>query len=358
MTYRPLFFKLQWIVIPIIIVTAVEFGLRKSDMARPLWYSRAEIIAAQGNVDFVFIGSSKVAAAFIEDTFNRRMSAVLGRKVVSINLGQGYSSSQYHYLGLRNLIREYPESFKKVTLFIESHCGTPIYQYHSDWESRWLTKQPQLLVPLLRCSDIGPFWKTRGTKTGEKLFVIFKYLSTRSYIIRYRERARQKFEQEGQAFIDRFVRWLFHLPSPLPAVKHTLRGIGGIKTNTADLEKIRKFGITYYAGLSKRRRILKWWDKSVLANIIELVKQQEGEVFFVDLPACSLEREAYRSETHEANKRIIKKYLAKWEASFLVPDFDYTDNDIPDYFHLRFSRAAEFTEKLAAAYIEKKRKKE
>src|SRR5512136_1011011 len=100
-----LVFKFQWIVIPLLIWIAVEYALRKSDISLPRWYSRAETIARQRNVDFLFIGSSKVAAAFIENRFDIYMSEQLGRKIVSINLGQGFSTPQLHYLGLRNLFR-------------------------------------------------------------------------------------------------------------------------------------------------------------------------------------------------------------------------------------------------------------
>ena len=345
-----LFFKLQWVAIPLIIMVTLEYALRKSDINAPLWYSRADVIASRAKIDFLFIGSSKMAAAVNEEIFDYLISAHFGRRILSLNLGQAYSSAQMHYLGLRNLMQKYPTSFDHVTLFIEARADFPYSLFHTNWKSKWFRKQPQLLVPLLRQPDLVPFWKTRDTTINEKVYITLKYLMARSTIIGFRERIRKKIEQDGQKFCARIGRLLFRLPFS-PEMQSKIRPSGGIKDNPKDLENTKEIALKYYAALSEHKKILDRWDKSVLADIVRLIKRQGGKVIFLNLPAHSAELNAYRTPTHETNKVIIKEHLKKWGAAILTPDFAYTDDDIPDYFHLGISRNAEFSKKLALAYI-------
>lgn len=346
-----LFVRFQWVAIPLLILVAVECLLRKSDAAAPLWYSRAEAIARRGKVDFAFIGSSKVAAAFIEKAFNEEMGKALERRTAAVNLGRGFSSPQLHYLGLRNLLRRHPESLKGVTLFVEAMSDAPLYQYHGNWKSIWFNRQPELLVPLLRFPDLMPFWRSQGTAWTDKFLVTAKFLLGSSKIISHRERARHEFESLGKRMLHGFASRMFRLPPLPPAAEPVIQGIGGILTDPKDLERARKTGLKYYHSLAASRRpILNRWDGSVLADIVRLIKGQGGEVFFVNLPAYSMELKAYATPNHEWNKAIIRKQFKEWDVALLTPDFSYTDDDIPDCFHLKMSRAGEFSRKLARAY--------
>jgi|GEM_PF-826293 len=348
---RRLLVRSQWVVIPLLILVAVEYLLRKSDVAAPLWYARAEAIARRGRIDFAFVGSSKVAAAFIEKAFSVEMAKVRQRRIVSVNLGRGFSSPQLHYLGLRNLLRRYPESLKGVTLFAEAMSDAPLYQYHGNWKSIWFNRQPELLVPLLRFPDLLPFWRSKGTAWTDKFLVTAKFLLGSSKIVSNRERVRHEFEAQGQKMLYRVANLLLRLPPLPPEPRPVIQAIGGIMTDAKTMERAKKSARRYYQSLAASRRpILNRWDGSVLADIVRLIKRQGGEVFFVNLPAYSMELKAYATPNHERNKAIIREQFKKWGVALLTTDFSYADDDIPDYFHLKMSRAGEFSRKLAQAY--------
>lgn len=346
----------QWLVIPLLILLLAESVLRKVEAAHPLWYERAEAIAGKSRVDFAFIGSSKAAAAFVEGDFNEEMAAQLKRRVVSVNLGRGFSSPHLHYLGLRHLLRRRPRSWKGVTLFIEALADVPLYQYHKTWMAGWTNRQPQLLVPLLRWPDLPPFWRSRGTTPKEKLLVTGEFLLSRLRIISRRERARHEFAATGRRLFGAIGRRLLRQPLPAPRPEPLIQEMGGIVTDPLTIERARKNGLRYYRSLAASRRpVLAKWERSVLADIVRLVQEQRGHVVFVNLPAFSLEREAYANPQHRANQRRFQRQLSRWHAALLAPDFSYSDADIPDCFHLRRSRAGEFTRELAREYWRQRR---
>lgn len=341
----------QWLVIPLLIVLLAESALRKVETANPLWYERAEAIASRGRIDFAFIGSSKVAAAFVERAFNEEMAVRLKRRVVSVNLGRGFSSPHLHHLGLRNLLDKHPRSLKGVTLFVEALADVPLYQYHLNWRAGWVNRQPRLLVSLLRWPDLPPFWRSRGARLKEKILVTAEFLLSRSRIISRRERARHEFAVRGRKLFAAIARRLWRQPPPAPEPEPLIQEMGGIVTDPRALAGARENGLRYYRQLAAGRRPpLRNWQRSVLADIVRLVQGRGGHVFFVNLPAFSLERQAYAHPEHRTNQRRFQRQLGDWNAALLTPDFLYSDEDIPDSFHLRRSRAGEFTRRLAREY--------
>lgn len=346
-----LLLRCQWLAIPLLIVFLAEGALRKVEEANPLWYGRAEAIAKRQRIDFAFIGSSKVAAAFVESDFNEEMAARLKRRVVSVNLGRGFSSPHLHYFGLRNLLARQPRSLRGITLFVEAQADAPLYQYHKNWKASWVNRQPRLLVHLLRWHDLTPFWRSRGTLVKDKVLVTAEFLLSRSRIISRRDRARHEFAAQGRKLFARIGRWLLRQPAPAAKPEPLLQEMGGIATDPLTLASARKTGLRYYRSLAASRRpLLRNWERSVLADIVRLVQGHGGQVCFVNLPAFSLERGAYANPEHQANQRRFRQQLGAWNAALLTPDFSYSDEDLPDCFHLRRSRAGEFTRRLAREY--------
>jgi hypothetical protein len=271
------------------------------------------------------------------------MSKRLEKKVCSINLGQGYSSIQEHYLGLRNLLNKYPKSFHDFTVFLEAPGETANLLYYSQWTDNWINSdQVQLVVPLLRSTDIIPFWMSGSGSPAIKTYITLKYYLNPFKLVRFKERIKEKLETKVKEMIQ----------PPSPGQKIDLSESGGVKTNPGDIEKIRVSAERFAREQTDAQKPFSNWDETVLADLIGLIKSHNGKVIFFKMPVSSVQLKVFRTKIHRDNKVLFKRQLKKWGAVILYPDFSYTDDDFPDLWHLRNSRCAEFSGKLAQAYID------
>ncbi len=344
---------LQWILIPMLIFMMAENTLKKVDEEKPQWYPGAELTLKHHKVDYVFLGSSRVAAAVNRRVFMKCMEAELGRKVVAINLGQGYSTIQQHYLGLRNLLEKYPDSFKNFTVFFEAPGGVVNYYYYSKWSYDWVNSgQSQLLTPLLRPADLFHFFMRSSEDLDTKTYVVLKYYLNGLKIIRLRERVKDKIDTKLMEWLEKIlVRRLNMLPS-VPGKKLDLTESGGVRINAQNLFESQAIGVRMVEEELRRLHLCFYWDSTVFGELVQLIKAHGGKVMFFKMPISSLRNRVYVTKLHAGNQAIFKDFLKKWDAQVLYPDFKTTDEDFPDFSHLRFSRSTEYSEKLATAYIE------
>lgn len=342
----------QWVLVPLLVLLTVEILLRRSDIPEAQWYSRAQVIAARGRVDFLFVGTSKVAAALVEQCFDRDLQAVLHRPVVSINLGRGYSTPQQHYLGLRNLFQRYPQSLHGVTVLLECRLDVPPYAFHENWRDAWINQDPQLLIPVLQTTDLPAFWRS-DSEAGHKSAVTLRFFLSQSYLITYRERLRRRIESEGGRWLARMGRPFFSNLPPEVQPPPRIRPMGGIPTDPRTLPLVRTRARGYFESLRVTGPLeLRRWDESILAEIVRMVQAHGGRVCFVNLPIYSEERDFYATETHADNKTEFQIRARAWNTPVLTPAFAYTDADVPDYFHLILARADEFTHAVSRAVIQ------
>ncbi|MGE5340928.1 MAG: hypothetical protein ACM3SY_05535 [Candidatus Omnitrophota bacterium] len=343
---------LQWVVIPFLLLAVANYGVRHLVPTGPAWYEQAEINARNQPdhmPDVIFIGSSRVAAAINNEAFDRRMSQLTGRKIVSLNFGQGYSTIQEHYLGMRNLLKRYSKPYKPFTVLIEAPGEMVNIKYYKRWTDDWINNgETQLLVPLLHVSDFLFFLKSSTDKSNDKTYVAFKYLTKSIDLIRYRERTKAK--------IDRTFKNLLEPPAPKNiAPQPDLTQRGGIKTDPKALEMIRASAVTFANEMLSEQRDFQNWDQTVLADLIRLIESYNGTVVFYTMPASSVYSRVFNTNLHQKNKATFKKQLKKWNIPLLYPEFSYTDEDFPDLWHMKLSRSFEFSEKLADAYFNVKR---
>jgi hypothetical protein len=334
---------LQWILIPVIFLVAAENSLKNTVDTKPAWYLHADIIAKNHPVDFLFIGSSRVGAAIDSNAFDDYMSTRLGKNTLSINLGQGYSSIQEHYLGLRNLLNTCPESFRDFTVFLEAPGETPNLLYYSTWTDNWINSdQVQLVVPLLKPPDIIPFWLSGSGSPAIKTFITLKYYLNPFKLVRFKERIKEKIETKVKEMIQ----------PPSPGQKTDLSESGGVKTKQVDIARVRTSAQRFAREQMDAQEPFLNWDETVLADLIKLIKSHNGKVVFFKMPVSSAQLNVFKTKIHRDNRITFKQQLKKWDTVILYPDFSYTDEDFPDLWHLRYSRCAEFSGKLAQAYTD------
>jgi hypothetical protein len=101
-----------------------------------------------------------------------------------------------------------------------------------------------------------------------------------------------------------------------------------------------------------RLRLCFFWETTVFGQMVRLIKDHGGKVMFFKMPISSLRNRVYVTKIHAGNLAIFRDLLKKWDAGVLCPDFKYSDEDFPDFSHLRFSRSAEYSKRLAASYIQ------
>lgn len=344
--------QLQWILLPLIVLVFLEFSLRRGPWVKQYWYSRAETVASKQKIDFLFIGSSKVAAAVHVPAFEASLSKAFQRRVVSMNLGQGYSTIHMHFLGIRNLLQNHPDALKNTICFIEAFEDVPLYEYHAGWESRWVKARPQLLASLLRRRDLVTLWYSKDT-IDSKITATVSFLLSDCYLATYRELIRNRCMQESRRLVEQTAD---ALAGPGDGGNHrgtVFQPAGGIKADPASITRIKARGIRYFNSLSRKKQpVLENWSGSILGQLILMIKERGGMVTFVNMPSHSLQRAAYRTEIHERNRCIFKRQLAEWDSLLLTPGFRYSDADIPDAYHLASSRAGEFSRALAKACLE------
>jgi hypothetical protein len=116
-------------------LVVAELSLRATVGRKTAWYTAAAQIAKVAPVDYIFVGSSRVAASIDEKYFEQAISQRSGRNVKALNMGMGYCSLANHYFGLRMLLRLNPRNLRGVTVFIEAPLGLP---FSETWRDRWV----------------------------------------------------------------------------------------------------------------------------------------------------------------------------------------------------------------------------
>src|SRR5215471_20978841 len=118
--------RASFVLIPVLVLGAAEACVRRTVDRVPLWYGAADALAAQGRVDVLFVGSSRVEAAVVPEEFEAAVLARSGRSLRTLNLGRGSSTDVEHYLGVRDLLERHPESLLGVRVFWEAPGGVPV----------------------------------------------------------------------------------------------------------------------------------------------------------------------------------------------------------------------------------------
>jgi hypothetical protein len=93
------------------------------------------------------------------------------------------------------------------------------------------------------------------------------------------------------------------------------------------------------------------WRGTIPEDLARLVGAAGGHVVFLDLPLSEAFRDAYRSTVRRQDVALFARQARQWGACVVRPDFAYSDDDLPDLWHLRPERAAEYTRAVAAAWL-------
>jgi hypothetical protein len=310
------------------------------------WYPFAEKTLQKQNADFVFIGSSRVAAAIDGPAFEKAAEESMGRPAHALVIGQGYSTPVEHYLGLRNLLAANPQSLSKVTVFVEMPAGQLV---EGHLRGHWVHEEaPNLLVPLLKQGDLAEFWHSSDSLPS-KVAVSFQTQTSWSQLLASRKRIKGFTLAAGRSLLEQGLLRAGLAAAPGEA-SIDLAAQGGILTDTEHVARARKLADELASEARRSERPFQADDFSIYTALISLVKSHGGQVVFYEMPMSTVSRQVAETEIGRANVRRSQEWVQGWQCLLLRPQFVVTDDDFPDLWHLRKSRAAEFSEQLAESW--------
>jgi hypothetical protein len=318
------------------LAAALDVAIRAALALVPYGYEAAAREARRADLRFVFVGSSRTAAAIDPVAFVREPALRLPPTATATNQGRGYSTFVEDYFGLRRLADARPGGLADVVVFVEAPGGVPRLE---PWSDSWVhPAYPELLSRVIVVTDLPRFWRESDTPAGTKAFVTGALLSPALLLW-------GKGQDVVTAVLARIV------PRLLPA-RADLAGAGGVLVDEASLQRVRAAVVRAAdeAMAAQAPITADVAERSVLHDIVRLVGEQGGRVVLYRVPVSSVLRAPSATAVGRANAETVARVVEGWSVPILAPEFPTTDDDFPDLSHLRASRAAEFSRSLARAW--------
>lgn len=335
--------KLALLLIPPALVLALSVFL-----ARPQWYKAAERDVARDNINYVFIGSSRVAAAIDESTFSTVMKEHLGRPVHALNVGQGYSTPIEHYLGLRRLFRIAPDHMKGCVIFLEAPGGIADL---GGWDGPWVnTEQPELMLDVMSVRDLPLLWHSQATLATKLSIMSVIFTRPKAVLLSSSNRIRIRIRGWVEALAMRLL--ARNGGASVSSTGADLSTNGGIRADVMTVQRARVLAVTRSERSLECQRVRSDWNSPVYDALRQLVEQHDGTIVLYDIPQSSSFSRLDHTDIGKSNQEGFRRNITRMHTEILSPSFSYSDSDFPDLWHLRKSRSSEFTEALARAYIQ------
>jgi hypothetical protein len=343
--------RAQWLLVPLLVLGIAEACVRLTADRVPTWYGAAERLSASRPVRVLFVGSSRVQAAILPAAFEQALAERGRPGVTSLNLGRGYSTDAEHYLGLRNLLTAQAENLRGVTVFAEALGGFP---FPTRWDTApWaMSEQPWMLVDLLRASDLPRFWVWSGLDFDSRLHISVRVLLRRLALFNRRERVREQWLSEVVPSLRHGLR----AAAPAPVLGDDLQGMGhrtSIRTDPAALAAARAIARRIGEEMSRWQEPMRPWDRTIAEELVRLVRQVGGRVVFFEPPQSEVFLQGYRTRVRQEDAVAFAQQAREWGACVVRPAFAYSDEDLPDLWHLRPERVTEFTRAVALTWLER-----
>lgn len=338
---------LLYIVLPLLAFGILELAVRERppNPYEHYGYTGAPEEAAGKPVDLVAVGTSRVLAGILEEELAGELKEQTGRDWHVQNLGAPQRKLVYHYLGLRNLYKEHPDLYKGATVLIEAPSLLPEHMY---WRDDWIYPGfAQMFLDNMHVQDLAGLMMTHAP-LEQRLDVIIRFAMQWSELFSTRLRTRQDFLNWGTDFAEEFLDEAALFDSRQQMINLDINPRGGIRTEFLHRQLIERI---YRQWLEDDRETLfrDWqeWDKTVLADIVKLVRANDGQVVFFEMPLSSLNDLLYGAEGREEDRASFLAQAKEWGIPVVETSFASTDEDLPDWIHLSRPKAEEFSKVLA-----------
>jgi hypothetical protein len=308
----------------------------------PVYFERTNLysqVNEKDTVDYIFIGTSRTAASIVPEVFGNDSHKI------AVNAGRGYSTSQTQYRALRFLLRRNPDVLKNCAVFLEAPMGICYTENGRIWIYE---SYAYLLIPYMDQKDLFEFLLKAEdpVRTKTDVVLLYGFASWRDcfYI-------REK--------MDRRVKYYLGKITELSVAKKTetqhnsnMQEKGGIRQDSISVKVVRKLAHDVVPEVIKSQTPLSLsdMDDSMLNRINQLVTGAGGRVYLFDSPLSSVIQKIYETDLAKANKKVFDLWIDQKGIPVIKASFGYSDEDFPDLFHLRASRAEEYTDSLLNAY--------
>lgn len=292
------------------------------------------------HVDYLFIGSSRIPA-----TINASLLSKLAGGATVVNAGRGLITPGIHYQAVTRKIENHPEYLRNANVFVETFgFGNFLNSFETDrlrvyesFDEGMRDPRPNLLLPHLDFKALVQFFKVSQNSFWVKLDMVF----LQSSIYRSSQLINEKFNKTGDMRL-------------LGTFEKSLTDEGGIRSN--DLKYLSNRARIIAENEKERLRLevplsVDQLNKSTLWHFNKLVKENGGRLYLYEVPLHSIQKEVYSSEKSELNKRIFDSWCKDHNIEIVsAHDFQYSDDDFPDIWHLGLNRRDEFTTKLYSSF--------
>jgi hypothetical protein len=305
------------------------------------WYADAADRFVRAPVRFVFIGSSRVAQAVVAETFSGEMPRA---DDIALNLGRGYSTLAEHFFGLRRLAAASPRGLRGAVVFLEAPEGMPDL---SRWTDPWFQFEDRSLLRMtMRVSDLPAFWSYSTGTFEDKVSISVGEVSSLAGL-------------RGS--------WSYYARAGWHALTGGKAGDGKADTDLSEAGGVQTGREMFIAArnlaeaLSRRavqdQSELNSQDveRSILLSLASFLKKEGADFVAFTMPMSSVQQRPSLTEIGRKNRELVAVALKRAGVPLLRVGFPTTDDDFPDLWHLRKSRAPEFSRALARAYLASRR---
>ncbi|MEL6610667.1 MAG: hypothetical protein AAFQ53_01120 [Bacteroidota bacterium] len=341
---------LLFILIPVLVM---EFGIRvvaadkfKGQEKHVDFYHPTRMAASNDRqIDYLFVGSSRVAAAVEPQAFADVVEERTGTRPMAIDQGKGYSTLVEHYFHLRNLAADYPGSLQGTTVMIESPMGLA---QTNTWDGEWAKESwPELLGPPMRVGDLPQYvlssTDTKETKVaaiGSALFMSTRYWDA---LTNKFEGALNRAFGAGKGATE---------TKDEDCAEADMSTDGGVRCDDEGIDITRKIVRFETRQAEELEEPVDDWNRTAAASIVELVRAEGGEVVFFDVPMGSYGIIRFGSEALLQSTEVFTEYRQANGLRYVrTAGFACNDDDFPDFAHLRHSRAEEYSRTLAESFL-------
>jgi hypothetical protein len=316
-----------------------EVGGIKRDLSVE-WIGSIRSILQGEPYQVYFFGTSRVAAAIDADSFDGAMSESGHPGFRSINLGMGYSKFNEYYVVAEYILSRKPDAFRGATILLEAPLGLAEY---STWDDDWMVSDGvENLAPYLRARDLPSFLRRSPSKPLAKAQVVARV------IFGFRENY-SRLRYHAQKFL------VEHLASSVggdgSAKKFDLVGDGGIRTDSLGVNAVRSIAVQIAMTDLENQVPQRRYDTTILKQFIDVVRNAGGRVCLFRTPLSSMQAAPLETQIRRKDKESFLVELAQWNIPLLDSTIATTDSDFPDCWHLRRSRAPEFSRHLASMLL-------
>lgn len=287
------------------------------------------------HVDLLFIGSSRVPA-----TINKEIVEKLYPHKIAIVAGRGYMTSGVNYHAITNKIRESPDYLKNAVVLLE-YPGGAVYDENFLRERYKVFElsepdevaMPHLLLPHLKYKSFIQFLRNSPNSFRVKNEMVFLYFSS---FYRSRSFVREIYKSLESPFIEKEEKRLVAEGGIRNEGISEARDLALFYAEQADMDLERSPNLT-----------MEDLDQSCIAYLNRLIVNNGGRLILYKMPLHSIQDKISYTDNGVKNRNVFDKWLSKNKIRVInLKEFEYSDGDFPDMWHLSIERRDEFTVKL------------